>query len=361
MGISMENRRMLQFSEPQFKTWSSDNFLISSILSKDTAYDWFMNYYVNTISVVKTDGSNAPPSVLFHPICIPTTSQFTCNLWDICPFIDKNTLNREIVKTCYRNFTDFVIDFVSNGYFIYAYLGQSKIRKQNFAHKVYITGYDKDLNLVYLSDHIDNGRFLNFTMSFEDVQYAFLEADKFIPLSDKDHRIEANSIYLIKPKDYHYKFSYKLLLQYIDNYLNSDPGTGFLASIRNTPFRKDSFYYGINLYEIIEDYLNQIIINQNFNFIDNRIFTFIFDHKLIMQKRIQYLFSNYQLAVKPLFNLADENFKYAAMCLNLYLKFGITHQEKIIDRIKEILRNLKENDKVICPEMKAKINDYFIK
>ena len=93
MGISMENRRMLQFSEPLFKTWSSDNFLISSILSKDTAYDWFMNYYVNTMCVIKDDITNASPSILFHPACIPTTSQFICNVWDLCPFIEKITLN----------------------------------------------------------------------------------------------------------------------------------------------------------------------------------------------------------------------------------------------------------------------------
>lgn len=56
---------MLQFCEPQFKTWASDNFLISIILSQDTVYDWFMNYYVNARGVVKTNEINAPPSFYF--------------------------------------------------------------------------------------------------------------------------------------------------------------------------------------------------------------------------------------------------------------------------------------------------------
>ena len=49
----MENRFTLQFHEPQFKTWSSDNFFISTILPKETAYHWYMNFYVNTLGKQK--------------------------------------------------------------------------------------------------------------------------------------------------------------------------------------------------------------------------------------------------------------------------------------------------------------------
>ena len=218
MGISMENRRMLQFSEPLFKTWSSDNFLISSILSKDTAYDWFMNYYVNTMCVIKDDITNASPSILFHPACIPTTSQFICNVWDLCPFIEKITLNREIVKLEYEKFSDFVIKFISNNYFIYANFEQSKIRKEKYTHKAYITGFNVNSNEIYLSDNVDFGRFTNFSLSFEDINNAFIKADDIIPLYDKDHQMEENSIYLIKVKEFNYKFNINLFIQFLKNF-----------------------------------------------------------------------------------------------------------------------------------------------
>lgn len=351
----MENRQLLQFAEPQLKTWTSDNFLMSSIWSKETSYDWFMNYYVNTLSVVKHEMAS-PPSFMFHPACVPTTSQFLCNVWDICPFIDKNTLNREIVKTCYQKFTDFMTDFISKGYFICATFGQSKIRRRNFSHKAYVTGYDRDLKLVYMADNIDYGRFQNFTMSFDDVDYAFFEADEFIPMFDKDHQMEENSIYLIKPKDFQYKFDLNLLLQFLSDYLNAVPGTGFLANIRNTPYRKDTFYYGFKIYNILDDYLNRILDNSDYNDVDDRIFTFIYDHKAVMQKRIPYLFSNCDIDIEPMRMLADESVKNAILCLNLYLKFGLTYKKEIIEKIKKILVHLKQMDTDLYTELTAKLH-----
>lgn len=355
----MENRYTLQFHEPQFKTWSSDNFFISTILPKDTAYHWYMNFYVNTLGVVKTEDDNAPPSVLFHPSCIPTTSQFLCNVWDLCPFVDKNTLNREIVKTSYPTFCDFVTDFVSQGYFVDATFSQTKIRGRNYSHKAYITGFDRDLQEVYLADHIDNGRFQHFTMRFDDLNHAFLEADEFIPLFDKDHQMEENSIYLIKPKDFHYEFDCGLFSQFLKNYLNSDPGTGFLAKIRNTPFRKDAFCYGLEIYEIIEAYLDKILYKPNYineNRIDDRIFTFLYDHKLTMQKRIQYLIKEQNFKLEPLLAPAGECVDYAAMCFNLYLKFGFTYRKENVERIKNLLLGLKQMDISLCTELIERVS-----
>lgn len=340
MGISMENRRMLQFSEPQFKTWSSDNFLISSILSKDTAYDWFMNYYVNTICVVKTDGSNAPPSLLFHPICIPTTSQFLCNIWDLCPFIDKNTLNREIVKTCYPQFSDFVVDSICHNYFIYANFGQSKIRGKKFSHKAYITGYDRDLNEIYLADHIDKGRFQHFKLSFEDLNFAFLEADDYIPFYDEDHQMEQLAIYLIKPKDFKYQFNIELTTQFLTDYLNSVSGSGFYTNIRNTPYRKDEFHFGIKHYQLLESYLLYLINTKDYNAIDFRTFTFLCDHKTVMYKRIEYLIDKKYMKVDLRFlSKLKEIQLLANKCLYLYIKFAFTNN---ISEIAKMLNHIKK-------------------
>ena len=355
----MENRHTLQFHEPQFKTWSSDNFLISTILPKETAYSWYMNFYINTLGVVRTDGNDAPPSVLFHPACIPTTSQFLCNVWDLCPFVDKNTLTREIVKISYPTFCDFVMDFVPNGYFICANFSQTKIRGRKYSHKAYITGFDKEQQEVYLADHIDNGRFTYFTLSFQDLDHAFTEADEFIPLFDKDHQMEENSIYLIKPKDFHYEFDCGLCAQFLKDYLNSDPGSGFLAKIRNTPYRKDAFCYGLRIYEMIEEYLDKILYKQDYmneSRIDDRIFTFLYDHKQTMLKRIQYLISEKRFQLEPLLAPAQNCVDYATMCFNLYLKFGLTYRKENVERIKKILADLKQADIALCAAVIEKIS-----
>lgn len=269
---------------------------------------------------------------------------YICNVWDLCPFIEKITLNREIVKLEYEKFSDFVIKFISNNYFIYANFEQSKIRKEKYTHKAYITGFNVNSNEIYLSDNVDFGRFTNFSLSFEDINNAFIKADDIIPLYDKDHQMEENSIYLIKVKEFNYKFNINLFIQFLKNYLNSESGMGFISNICNTPYRKDKFYYGVVIYNFINDYLNRLLNNVTKS-LDNRIFTFLLDYENLMLKKINYLIkNNYLRDFNFILKQINENIKISEVMLYLFLKFGISNDKKELMKIQNYLSFLNNKD-----------------
>ena len=119
---------------------------------------------------------------------------------------------------------------------------------------------------------------------------------------------------------------------------------GFISNICNTPYRKDKFYYGVVIYNFINDYLNRLLNNVTKS-LDNRIFTFLLDYENLMLKKINYLIkNNYLRDFNFILKQINENIKISEVMLYLFLKFGISNDKKELMKIQNYLSFLNNKD-----------------
>ena len=156
---------------------------------------------------------------------------------------------------------------------------------------------------------------------------------------------------LIKRKEYIYEFNAKWLLLQFGNYLDSSYGFDSLA-----PFvkKKDfTYYYGMHCYVLLSIHIEKLISDGNYR-INWRLFTLLYDHKLVMYDRISYLMNNrYICHDEPTLQLFYRLLEDAKVMRNLYLKYIITRDTNILRKILTCIFEMQQFERglleQICP------------
>jgi len=329
-------------TDPILSTYAPDCMLLSSILKEETAIDWMLNHYVQIVGYnFAADGYEyLAPIFISTPYFCPDTPIYRINIWDICPFIHKYSINREMMYRNFSSFTDFAIEFLDKGYYLIFHINREFIGRGSFMHICYATGYDRINKKMYVSDHFDNNQYTNIAVNFDDINNAFSE---LIPnqrneKDDYDNMTEfEGKIFLVKTRKFNYKFEYSLLHLYIDDYLNSKNSI--------TGFAPKKEVYGLRCYDVLDDYLKSLIANNVETSKDPRIFTFFRDHKKVMRMRYEYLINNRRVEDQTEhINLFYENEKKSQQSLMLFIKYMNNKDTNNIVKIKKTYNEIKDNE-----------------
>lgn len=327
MFLCTEDSVYYGLKNPILKTWASYSFLLSTILNEKTSLDWVLNYFIQ----FKCE-ENGHPFFRLLPDKSPITRHGCLNAWDICPFIDKFTINREIITMRYQKFTDFIVDSLSKKYLVYTNLNQSKLRGKEFAHPCYINGYNKVDNIIFVNDHLDHGRYVEVKCTFDEINEEYNHVD----YNTADDILWLNNIYMISPKENTYVFNVPLMISFIEDYLN-----GVDRYEKHLEMCGNKEVSGVNVYDKLQEYLDRLCNGEEW--IDNRVITIFEDHKVLMRMRIQYLIdNNYIFDCDKILNTSIEIEKLSNTALYLMLKYQITGNTSIIMRIKVIYDKIRE-------------------
>ena len=111
----------------------------------------------------------------------------------------------------------------------------------------------------------------------------------------------------------------------------------------NKDYLKD-VYYGIAIYDLVKEYINQIL-KKHYHFFDIRCFTLIYFHFRYLRLQAEFIMQNYN-AVKENEFISKflELEKYARDLLNIAIKYRISRKKEILQKIVIMLMNLKEED-----------------
>jgi len=267
---------------------------------------------------------------------------------DYCPYI----LTQKIDKTSFKrifNLTDFIEEQINNNYYIIIYLNQfflpfsQHFNIDNHMHPTFIWGYDRCKNIVHVSDFYDNGKYVSRIATYDEINKSY----NYDHLGSDVHQA-FHTITLYKFVKSNYRVNIDLLKQTISDYvMGIDSAHRYLNSVQfqYTNSKTDNSDYGINCYNMLREHLDYY--GQAGEDIDVRAFHLLYDHKVAMQIRLQYLVESKYISVidkNNLLSLCEKLIKDSVILRNLALKYKLCREKNTIAILNDKSKSLQKND-----------------
>lgn len=258
-----------------------------------------------------------------------------------CPYL--SWLRNNQTTAHFNIFTEYIEYQIKHDYYLDACLDtyylscSTNYKKKHFIHQTFIYGFNKDKRQVFISDFYDNSKYERKIVNYDEINKSIENIDYFITL--------------YKYNDFDYKINFDLLKLSIEDYINcKDSLKKFEFSYAS--YNKD-LLYGLDFYNYIIDVFCKK------DFIDIRPFHILYDHKKMMQIRLEYLnklniFDNNKISQINVRNNSLIN--YSIVLRNIVLKYNLTHNNDLLDKIKEKCNILKRTDKDLLIDFLTCIN-----
>lgn len=345
---------ILPLAEIEISAWPEQNFLFGLLLMQETGEDWIMNQFIQLRGAhyMRPQYGAVDFSVTFYPYGI---HQLTPNLFDFCPFINKYTLPRSFVAGNYGRFHEFVRLALDNGYYLSTFLDQFFREDRNgqygFRHPNFIYGYDDAEESVYLADNFERGKYGRKKITYSQLDRAF----ELVPGD-----LWEVSVFLYKVVPYRHSFYTPYIKEQIADYLN--PGEGICYFNRtvcqNPSYHGEDYtnevFFGIECYQLLLHYLNSVSLGDSqYPDKDWRSFVVLVDHKHLMVQRYEYMTKHGVMSEnKYLYEALVGLEKDCMIAQNMFIKYTVTEDEKILQRLIQRIKEISEKD-ICCMEQFA--------
>lgn len=220
----------------------------------------------------------------------------------------------------------------------------SVYKKVKVPHHIFVYGYDDEQQVFLCSEFFS---FSEKRYSFESVSYKEME-EAFIDLQNqttpemmkKEQFQWLKDIQLLYSfADYKDKFTIQRVQCGLRYYLDERDCYG------NKGYLKD-VYYGIAIYDLLEKYINEVL-REDYESFDVRCFVLLFFHFRYLKLQAEFIKQNYDCNREKqdeFINKFLELEKYAHNLLNVAIKYQITREGTILQRITKKIKELKDED-----------------
>lgn len=241
-----------------------------------------------------------------------------------CPFIDIYSLPKAFLLANWNNsIIDFLTDLINTDFYIFINVDQYYIKKsvcygkKHFFHELLIFGYNQTRKVFYAADNFEYGKYVQVEIPYDEIEIAYNNLQ-----SKYGYETDIN---FLRPNN---KSSIPISLDRII--------TGIEFYLSSQPIYTDHDYdcvYGIQTISHLHDSLNEIVPGM---FLDIRPFHVMYEHKMLMRMRVEYLLK------KELHNNLIEKFAfleegYIAL-RNIVIKYNYTNNTKLINSIQGKLK-----------------------
>lgn len=227
-------------------------------------------------------------------------------------------------------FSDYIEHQINNGYCLEACLDRYYFKFSNsyqthhFIHSSFIYGYDNEKREVYVADFWDGGKYNTITLSYDEIN-----------ASMNNNGI----INLFKSHDDKYKFKPELMKIYLYDYLNCTDS--FLKFRFSNKEYNQNVIFGIEFYEFL---LCNISKRER---VDVRLSHILYDHKILMKLRLEYLTKHHEYNTQKLYELSIQNdglIKNSLMLRNWIIRYTLKNDDKLLNRICNKIVEIKKED-----------------
>lgn len=343
---------ILPLSDVEIGAWPEQNFLFGLLLNQETGWDWIMNQFIQLRGAhyINYQYDAVDFSITFYPYGI---HQLAPNIFDLCPFINKYIIPRSFISEQYKSFHEFVKNALNNGYYLSTFLDQFFRRdfggNYGFRHPTFIYGYDDANKEVCLADNFEHGKYQKKQIRYDQLDKAFM----LVPTD-----IWEMSVFLYKLVPYQHSFYTTYVKEQLQDYLNPKSGICYLdrTVCQNPHYHgkdyENEVFFGIEIYQLLFHYLNAICEgDESYPSEDWRSFVMLCDHKKVMIRRYEYMTQGgYMKNDRYLLQRLEDLEKKCEISLNMFLKYTFTNDIRIIERLKNRLEEIREQD-VACMEL----------
>ncbi|MBP2111130.1 hypothetical protein [Paenibacillus silagei] len=315
------NSKILPMKYPIITSWQWQANLFSILSNYPETQPWIYSNYIQLHMI--RDESHDKTFVDFYQYPI----------LEVCPWIYNQHLKRETILLFKKDICEFFIECIDLNNYIYGVFEQSYFgRSEFFPHDTFIYGYNKEKKVFYIADFSIKEKYSYTEVSFSQIEKAYLaieEKDDW--LLDKGGlqllSFNAKGIFDFKPS---------LVIEFLEEFLQS-----------KNSFEKSSFYinkpnksvFGLEVYRKIKEDL----INKNTDF---RHIHVIYDHKVLMLHRIEYMQTHgYLNQAEVIYKLYKQLEQKTLSARNLLLKAIITQNDKQMDQIIRLLGEIESIEK----------------
>lgn len=330
-------KKILTVTYPMITTYTQHAHLLSILSSYECAYPWIFSNYIQLYI-------NKDYKYSWGDFYFPFPYELRPS--DTCKWILTQKIHRDIASSKWGTILNFIIECINSDNYIHTMINyfyvpiSARFNKKELNHDIFIFGYDLTEEVLFVADFFCE-KYIYERISFSDFDIAFSNYG-FSKNSDYLNKL----VYLYKFNlNCDYKFSIENIFNSIKSYLYSSiPEYWDKYNSDN----KHEIVFGMEIYNTLINYIIGITSNKLHD-IDVRPFYMLYDHKKIMVVRIKYLY-NHQYCknhseenINKIVELEDQ----ARIVLNLIIKYNITKNNVIINKVVNMLNDIEKKEKEI--------------
>ena len=251
---------------------------------------------------------------------------------ELCPFYGLMRNNQTTAH--FDKFTDYIEYNIDHEYYLEACLDNFYLscshdfyQKSHLRiHPTFIYGYDKEKQVIYIADFYENGKYIQTTATYDEINKSIEGIDYFI--------------WSYKYQNCNYELNLNLLKLYLSDFLNSTDS--FHKFEFSAPSYNHNALFGLDYYQYAHD-----VFIQPAEKIDIRPLHILYDHKIMMQIRLEYLHTQNIISPKhfqELMELTNQSLKNALYLRNTVLKYNLSQKQTLISSLKDRCQLQKDYD-----------------
>lgn len=257
-----------------------------------------------------------------------------------CPGISFRTIPQNfLIKGFNGNIKAIIFEAINSNQYIFMYLDRFYLKaadryynKIHFSHEIFIYGYDLENDIVYFADNLQHDKFSFMITTFCELEQAYNAVNhQYDFMTD----IGILTVYSWIESS----IDMNQIADGLDRYINSKPTFDMRY--------EQPCEFGLSVYQTIID---KFVKNKKEK-IDIRPFHLLYEHKLLMKMRVDYLMNNHLLTknidIKSYTKLVN-NF---LILRNMVIKYNLTMNIDLVQNIIRKLDQLKEEEIVLLQQL----------
>lgn len=283
-------------------------------------------------------------SVTFYPYCI---HQLAPNMFDLCPFLEKYGVPKPLVRSLHGKLHEFVVEAIDGGYYLSTFIDQffreDRAGNAGFRHPAFIYGYDASSRRVMIADNFEHGKYGRKEIAYEQLDWGFdLVSEELWEVG----------VFLYKVKPVHYEFVPGYVREQLEDYLHPGRGVCYFnrtvcpESVHEDEEYLNEVFFGMECYDLLDCCFGGILEGDpGYSSHDWRSLVQLCDHKHLMVRRYEYMVERgYAERDAALHEKLTELEKQCLVAQNMYIKFTISGDARIIQRLRNRVGDIRKMD-----------------
>jgi len=321
----MEAKKILYMREPIISTYTSYGTLFA--ITNDNIMPWALNNFIQIRY-----------AHWWKMFAFDNHHMLLSN----CPNISYFEIPQRMMALRWNSsIKDIIVDSINLNLYLYFYVDRYFLpnyliyQQEHVQHEILIFGYDLENGIIHFADNIKNNKFSQSVCKIEDIEKAYWEMEDNYPFLTNIRLLQANHAVISK-------FNLQQVIIDLKKYLDSKPTIDLVVD--------QEFDFGFESIDLLCDNLNSVL-ESGIDF-DIRPFHLLYEHKLLMEKRVDYMMRNgfipYDQDLLNKFALLTRNF-YTLR--NKVIKFFLSQRKGMIPAIINILKGYIEIDKELVDQL----------
>lgn len=271
-----------------------------------------------------------------------------------CPLINRITIPNRLFES--NNIKSKIIEYLSHSFYVMLevdlyYIEQSDCYQQYHNWQpILIYGYDHASEMFSVAGFFKQLRYQFVSVPSSNLEYAY---NCLSIVEDKRLAPSKCSMCLLSVREeYTHQFCIDSMKEVINDYCNSIVPKGYLFSELLDIREVTDFVFGMDIYSLIEQYIKNV--KGSHENCDLRLLHVLHQHKVLWGKRISYLHENDYISASANQELTDlaHNIIQRADAIRKYaIKYNLTRQTRILEKMLLLLPELKAADTALCNKM----------